>query len=205
MVASGSGRPSGGRVRFRRKLPCQLSIETHRGSQQAFLAGNWPAQLTNHPASLAGRGGCRDCDLAGLAGALHLHRQRDAVHLDIIARDRHIRVGCGKPPGLRLFWWQILFMLASFAALMFVVGVPLVLRRNFGWFLYLQFMYSVWCWAGSLYFLYCSCSLLLRPYSWTKDFVVPQMALEDIGAMEGWRRLWAWLISGSGHAGYIGI
>ncbi|MFZ2084447.1 MAG: hypothetical protein WAU92_08120, partial [Candidatus Sulfotelmatobacter sp.] len=24
----------------------------------------------------------------------------------------------------------------------------------------------------------------------TKDFVVPQMALEDIGAIEGWRRLW---------------
>ena len=24
----------------------------------------------------------------------------------------------------------------------------------------------------------------------TKDFVVPQMALEDIGAVEGWRRLW---------------
>ncbi len=24
----------------------------------------------------------------------------------------------------------------------------------------------------------------------TKDFVVPQMALEDIDAMEGWRRLW---------------
>jgi hypothetical protein len=24
----------------------------------------------------------------------------------------------------------------------------------------------------------------------TKDFVVPQMALDDIGAMEGWRRLW---------------
>ena len=40
----------------------------------------------------------------------------------------------------------------------------------------------------------------------TKDFVVPQMALEDIGAMEGWRRLWAWLKADKGgYAGYIGM
>jgi hypothetical protein len=39
-----------------------------------------------------------------------------------------------------------------------------------------------------------------------KDFVVPQMALEGIGVMEGWRRLWPMLQSEkSGYAGYIGM
>jgi hypothetical protein len=40
----------------------------------------------------------------------------------------------------------------------------------------------------------------------TKDFVVPQMALEDISAVEGWRRLWLWLKHDKGgYAGYIGM
>jgi hypothetical protein len=40
----------------------------------------------------------------------------------------------------------------------------------------------------------------------TKDFVVPQMALENLSAMEGWRRLWSWLqAEKAGYAGYIGM
>ncbi len=40
----------------------------------------------------------------------------------------------------------------------------------------------------------------------TKDFVVPQMALEEIGAIEGWRRLWPMLqAEKGGFAGYIGM
>jgi len=38
----------------------------------------------------------------------------------------------------------------------------------------------------------------------TKDFVVPQMALEDIGAMEGWRRLWPMMLAEKGgYAVYV--
>jgi hypothetical protein len=40
----------------------------------------------------------------------------------------------------------------------------------------------------------------------TKDFVVPQMALEDVSALEGWRRLWPMLRGETGgYAGYIGM
>ena len=40
----------------------------------------------------------------------------------------------------------------------------------------------------------------------TKDFVVPQMALEDIGAFEGWRRLWAGMKADKGnYAAYLGM
>jgi hypothetical protein len=40
----------------------------------------------------------------------------------------------------------------------------------------------------------------------TKDFVVPQMALEDISAVQGWQRLWSMLkTEKTGYAGYIGL
>jgi hypothetical protein len=40
----------------------------------------------------------------------------------------------------------------------------------------------------------------------TKDFVVPQMALENISAVEGWRRLWPMIQAEKGsYAGYIGM
>ena len=40
----------------------------------------------------------------------------------------------------------------------------------------------------------------------TKDFVVPQMALEDISPLEGWRRLWLALAAEKGsYGGYIGM
>ena len=43
-------------------------------------------------------------------------------------------------------------------------------------------------------------------YVLTKDFVVPQMAFENIGAMEGWRRLWAMMqAEKAGYAGYVGM
>jgi len=43
-------------------------------------------------------------------------------------------------------------------------------------------------------------------YVLTKDFVVPQMALEDIGVMEAWRRLWEMIRTEKGsYAGYIGM
>ncbi|HTZ75693.1 MAG TPA: hypothetical protein VMB47_17365, partial [Candidatus Aquilonibacter sp.] len=40
----------------------------------------------------------------------------------------------------------------------------------------------------------------------TKDFVVPQMALEHVSVMQGWSRLWLQVKSEKGgYAGYIGI
>jgi hypothetical protein len=40
----------------------------------------------------------------------------------------------------------------------------------------------------------------------TKDFVVPQMALEEISAIEGWRRLWPQIMTEKGgYAAYIGM
>src|SRR5207237_9529958 len=47
-------------------------------------------------------------------------------------------------------------------------------------------------------------SLVIQVF--TKDFVVPQMALENLSAFEGWRRLWVMLQSEKGsYAGYGGM
>ncbi|MFY9742183.1 MAG: hypothetical protein WAK21_09280, partial [Candidatus Sulfotelmatobacter sp.] len=40
----------------------------------------------------------------------------------------------------------------------------------------------------------------------TRDFVIPQMALEDVDAIEGWRRLWPMMKADKGsYAAYIGM
>ena len=40
----------------------------------------------------------------------------------------------------------------------------------------------------------------------TKDFVVPQMALDGVSALEGWRRLWRMMqLEKSGYAIYLGM
>ena len=40
----------------------------------------------------------------------------------------------------------------------------------------------------------------------TKDFVIPQMALEDVSAFEGWRRLWPQIrAEKGGYAAYVGM
>jgi hypothetical protein len=59
---------------------------------------------------------------------------------------------------------------------------------------------------AALFVFFIFVALLMLIHVMTKDFVVPQMALENIGAMEGWRRLWAWLKSEKGaYAGYVGM
>ena len=111
-------------------------------------------------------------------------------------------------PGRRFFVWQILLALASIAGLTILVGIPRV---------------SLSSWAGcedpkehmiplilggmALFFvvmLFVVAQLLVHVM--TKDFVVPQMALEGISAIEGWRRLWPQIkAEKGGFAGYIGM
>jgi hypothetical protein len=62
--------------------------------------------------------------------------------------------------------------------------------------------------GGFLVFLiFAACVLLsLVVHVFTKDFVVPQMALENISAFDGWRRLWKMLqVEKGGYAGYAGM
>lgn len=105
-----------------------------------------------------------------------------------------------QPAGWRYLLWQLGFMLATASGFVVLVGIPLLLCFALGWFhaprehvlgfvlgglLLLPFV---------LFFVF----IFAVVHVLTKDFVVPQMALEGIGALEGWRRLWTMIRSDKG-------
>ena len=164
-----------------------------------FLDGSLPSQLTDHPVLFAGLAvalvvvGFGLLVLFTYIGSV----MRFVLFDSIVARECHIRQGWArrKGPGLRLFWWHILLMLATFAALLIVIGIPVACAWARGWFTNARDHVLGLVLGGiTLFLLLFVLSVFLGVvYVMTKDFVVPQMALEDISAMEGWRRLWVWL------------
>lgn len=128
----------------------------------------------------------------------------------VVAGECHIRQGWVRRerPGLRLFVWQILFSLVTFAALFILIVVPAACAFAMGWFTQPREHLLPLILSGIALFFVLFVFVLVTSviHVMTKDFVVPQMALEDISALEGWRRLWL-LLKGEkgGYAGYIGI
>jgi hypothetical protein len=194
---------------------CNFNYPTsthHVDTRQTFLAQNWPPPFANHPALFAATVlaliviGFVLLVLFTYIGSV----MRFILFDSIIARECHIRAGWShrKGPGLRLFWWQIVFSLVSLTAFLLVIGVPVLCAWASGWFAHprdhvLQLV------LGGLalllvVFVLAACAGVIHVM--TKDFVVPQMALEDISAVEGWQRLWSLLKSEkAGYAGYIGM
>ena len=180
-------------------------------ASNAFLAG-FPARLAEHPALFAGL-------FVALAvvgiGLLVLFTyigsvMRFILFDSIVARECHIRAGWTrrKEPGFRLFVWHLWFMLATLAALLVVIGIPVAGAWNQGWFAHASDHVLGFVLGGIVLFLVFLVLVLSVAVInvMTKDFVVPQMALENIAVMEGWRRLWEWIKNEKGgYAGYIGI
>jgi hypothetical protein len=184
----------------------------HRPSQQAFLSASWPAYATNHPALFAGM--VAALIVIGLVLAVLFtyigSMMRFVLFDSIIAKECHIRKGWArrKGPGLRLFWWYIVFGLASLATFAIVIVIPIACVGVLGWFTHARdhLVGLVVSGIGVLLVLFVLSVFLGVIHVMTKDFVVPQMALEDISAIEGWRRLWLWLKADKGgYAGYIGM
>src|SRR5208283_5091699 len=126
----------------------------------------------------------------------------------IVAKECHIRQGWvrRRNHGLRFFVWQILLMLISFAAFILLIGIPLVFAWSVGWFAHPGEHLAPLILGGLLLLLLViALAVVLGVITvMTKDFVVPQMALEDISAVEGWRRLWVMLqAEKGGYAVYI--
>lgn len=111
-------------------------------------------------------------------------------------------------PGRRFFVWQILLGLVSIAGFTILVGIPAGFAFLVGWLREpKQHMIPLILGGLVLFFLLLLFIVVqLVVHVMTKDFVVPQMALEEIGAIEGWRRLWP-RIKGEmgGYAAYIGM
>ncbi len=110
--------------------------------------------------------------------------------------------------GWRYFLWQLGFALAAISAFAILIGVPAAIAMLLGW-LQDPHHHMVPLILGGIVLFFAFLAFLLAfliVHVLTKDFVIPQMALEDIGAMEGWSRLWPMLKSEKGgYAGYIGM
>lgn len=128
----------------------------------------------------------------------------------VIARECHIRAGWRrrKHSGFQLFVWQLAFMAAFYGILLIVVGGAAVGAWALGWFTQPREHLPGLVLAGMalLAVLLVLGLAALVIYAMTKDFVVPQMALEGVSAFEGWRRLWLWVKHDAGrYAGYVGM
>lgn len=93
--------------------------------------------------------------------------------------------------GWRYFLWQLGLLAASFVALVILAGIPLAFAFLMGWLDQPKEHLVPLILGGVLmFFVFMAFFVLFLVVAvFTKDFVVPQMALEHIGAVEAWRRL----------------
>jgi len=111
-------------------------------------------------------------------------------------------------PGLRYFLWQLLFSFVVLAVPIMLIGIPAGVAFAAGWLKNAREHIILLVLGGIvLFFLFLAWMLLCVVVKvLTKDFVVPQMALEDVGAIEAWRRLLKMIESEKGgYAGYLGM
>lgn len=128
----------------------------------------------------------------------------------VVEKRCRIRQGWGRrqEAGWRYFGWQILLFLASLVGLTILVGVPAALGLALGWLQSPGEHVLALVLGGILvFFLFCGFVVCLGVVAvLTKDFVVPQMAMEDIGAIEAWRRLLSMMSrEKGGYAGYLAL
>jgi len=128
----------------------------------------------------------------------------------VVAKDCRIREGWSRrqSSGRRYFFWQILFFLVSGACLTILVGIPAAFAFMVGWLKEpKEHMIPLILGGMALFFvllLFIITQLVVHVI--TKDFVIPQMALEEISAFEGWRRLWPQIkAEKGGYAAYLGL
>ena len=128
----------------------------------------------------------------------------------VLAKECHIREGWSRrqAQGWRYFVWKLLYALVTFGVLIVLAGIPLGFAFAVGWLSDPKQHVVPLVLGGIVLFFAVTIFVIVTAviYVLTKDFVVPQMALEQIGAMEGWSRLWPMMkAEKSGYAGYVGM
>jgi hypothetical protein len=116
------------------------------------------------------------------------------ILLDAVLRDRpHLREGWRRwqEPGGNYFLWQLGFLIVSLVALGAVVGVPVFLAWRAGVFQQPD-RYVGLLIAGGILLFFVVIGLLLALLLidlFAKDFLIPLMAMENLGVFAAWRRL----------------
>lgn len=184
-------------------------VPTHGGGSQHFFSFGLPVE---NPMLYAGL--IAVLIVAGLVlGVLFLYVSsvmRFVLFDSILAKRCDIARGWSsrQRPGMRYFVWKLLFSLAMIATLVILIGVPATLAFAAGWLKHAREHIVVLILGGIiLFFVLLAWFLLsLAIQVLTKDFVVPQMALEDLGPIQAWRRLLPMIQSEKGgYAGYLGM
>ena len=128
----------------------------------------------------------------------------------VLTRDCRIRAGWNRRQdiGWKYFLWQLGLLFATFAGAVVLIGAPAGFAYGLGWFQAPRAHLAQLIVTGLLMlslFLFFMIALALV-HVFTKDFVVPQMAFEGIGALEAWRRLWPMIEAEfQGYALYIAM
>lgn len=126
----------------------------------------------------------------------------------VLRKDCHIRQGwtARQTPGWNYFFWKLGFLFATFGSAVILLGIPLAFAFSAGWLTHARDHVLALVLEGivTLALLIIFVIAVAVVHVLTKDFVVPQMALEGIGPIEGWRRLWPMLQAEMGdYATYI--
>lgn len=90
-------------------------------------------------------------------------------------------------PAMAYFSWQVILSLVALGGFALLVGVPLAMGVLLGWLTAPQEHVGAIALAVALVLAWAV--LLVVVHVFTKDFVVPQMALENISAFHGWSKL----------------
>jgi hypothetical protein len=95
--------------------------------------------------------------------------------------------------GWRYFIWRVFYALLVLAGIAALVGLPVGFAFSKGWFRAPGEHVLPLILGGAFFFTLVAALAVTTAvvFVLTKDFVVPLMALENISASEGWRRLWA--------------
>lgn len=128
----------------------------------------------------------------------------------VLAKDCQIGRGWNlrQSAGLKYFLFKLLYTLFTLGGIALLVGVPAALAFAADWFNHPREHLLPLILGGMILLIaLLAFSLVIAViFVLTKDFVIPQMALEDIGAVEGWRRLWPLIrAEKGGYAGYLGM
>jgi hypothetical protein len=111
-------------------------------------------------------------------------------------------------PALQYFVWQITFSAVTLGGIILFIGLPALTAFALGWFSApREHLIGLILGGIAVFFLFLVLMLLfLLIHVFTKDFVIPQMALEGISAFQGWRRLLKLVDSERWrYAGYVGM
>jgi hypothetical protein len=137
-------------------------------------------------------------------------RMRFVLFDSVIAKECHIgRFWRARSvPAFRYFVFQLFLLASIVGGLAFFASITAIIAFGTGWFRNPgQHVLPIIVIAAVLILLVATFFITAFAISiLTKDFVVPQMALEQVGVVEGWQRLWLMLLSEKGgYAAYIGL